>query len=190
MGQVVHRMQNNESGSHALVANTPSDWGVWIKKHHHRLVLSLLAMSVPLHHAEEIAQSTWERLIQKEKSGQLDRIEMPGLALAQARFLALEYLRKELPATSKQEIFEETTLVANAPNPLRSLVSRSQMDTAQECLARASESGQTVFRLFYIEGLSAKEIGEEVGLSPQRVRQTLCELRADLRSAIGELCHD
>jgi RNA polymerase sigma-70 factor (ECF subfamily) len=53
---------------------------------------------------------------------------------------------------------------------------------AVDVLSRCSPSARRVFRLAYGgEGLSHSEVAQRVGLSLQRVRQILCEVRAKLR---------
>jgi RNA polymerase sigma-70 factor (ECF subfamily) len=52
-------------------------------------------------------------------------------------------------------------------------------------LSACSDSAKKVFRLAYGgDGLSHAEVAERVGLSLQRVRQILCEVRAKLRTAL------
>src|SRR5262245_19919037 len=69
------------------------DWDAAMRAHNARVVASLLAMSVGLEHAEELASQTWARLIEQEHKGQLTDVRLPGLAIAQARFLALNWMK-------------------------------------------------------------------------------------------------
>ncbi len=56
---------------------------------------------------------------------------------------------------------------------------------ALEVLSGCSSSAREVFRLVYGgDGLSHAEVAQRVGLSLQRVRQILCEVRARLRVAM------
>ncbi len=161
-------------------------WDEWARMHHRRLVNYLLALGVPLHRAEEIAQTTWETLMEKERAGKLLRIDMPGLALAQARFLALEYKRSELPRIASADSLDEA-LVVRDEHPERALVSRNQIDRAMNTVSQMSEQRQFIFQQFYKFNQSAPDIAKETSLSVQRVRQILCEVRGELRAALGDL---
>src|SRR5262245_13971973 len=74
------------------------DRGVWeavIRTHDRRVVLSLLALGLKPDRAREIAQTAWLRLMEKHAGVGLHSLTFPGLAIAQARFLALDDLRRE-----------------------------------------------------------------------------------------------
>ncbi len=161
---------------------------MWIRKHNHAVVVSLLAMGLELDRSENIANAAWERLIRKHENGVLSQISMPGLAIAQARFLALDYVRRERPkrlAEAELQGCELATHRADA-NPERVLLAQEQLQRASECLNGCSEKSRRVFRLFYVDELSAAEIGARLDISAQRVRQTLCEVRRVIRTAWEE----
>ena len=56
--------------------------------------MSVVAFGLRVDRAEEIAQRAWARLIEKFGRGELATIELPGLAIAQARYLARDELRR------------------------------------------------------------------------------------------------
>src|SRR5262249_34531104 len=70
------------------------DWDEAVRAHNARVVASLLALSIPFDQAEELADQAWARLIEQHRAGQLTEVKLPGLAIKQARFLALDW-RKE-----------------------------------------------------------------------------------------------
>src|SRR4051812_13497467 len=76
-----------------MAADALTDWEAAVRAYNARVVASLVAFSVPFDHAEEIASQTWARLIEKERAGQLTDVTLPGLAIAQARFLAHAWFR-------------------------------------------------------------------------------------------------
>jgi RNA polymerase sigma-70 factor (ECF subfamily) len=75
----------------------PLDRAAWqqrISQHDHRVMMSLLAHGLPLDRAREIAQAAWTRLMENDRAGKLADIQLPGLAIAQARFLATDERRR------------------------------------------------------------------------------------------------
>lgn len=83
----------------ALTQGAPAvDAALWegrIRAHGHRVLVSLLALGLPPERAREIAQATWLRLMEQEAAGALAEVELPGLAIRQARFLALDAIRQD-----------------------------------------------------------------------------------------------
>jgi len=69
-------------------------WNVLVQKHNHRVVVSLLARGVRIDRAKDIAQDAWIRLIEQQREGKLAHLQLPGLAVTQAGFLALEAARR------------------------------------------------------------------------------------------------
>ena len=170
-------------------ARAPSrqQWDESIRRHNHTVVLSVLAMGFSLDHAQEIAQSTWERLVERHSRGQLDDMRLPGLAIAQARFLALDHRRRQARRDSRTDPIELHPDIAGPPrdDPHQTLVSRERLERTLEALGHCSVQSQRVFRHYYVDGeTSAAKVAERIGLSTQRVRQILCDLRKELRVAL------
>ena len=69
-------------------------WTELIARHNRRLMLSLLAHGVLPAQAREMAQEAWLRLITRADAQKLDRLELPGLAIRQALFLARSEARR------------------------------------------------------------------------------------------------
>jgi RNA polymerase sigma factor (sigma-70 family) len=166
----------------------PEAWNKIIKKWDHRVLLSLLAMGLRIDRAREITQTTWMRLVEQHRNGKLDDLEFPGIALAQARFLALDELRKSRNEKGRFQTLEiEPTIPDASADAERRLLKREELDRALTTLAGCSSSAQRVFRLTYDDpSLPHAEVAEKVGLSVQRVRQILCEVRKRIRLAIEE----
>src|SRR5678816_4928053 len=55
------------------------DWDTAVRDHNARVVASLLALSVPIHQADELASQAWARLIEQERAGELTEIRLPCL---------------------------------------------------------------------------------------------------------------
>jgi RNA polymerase sigma-70 factor (ECF subfamily) len=171
-------------------------WNALVARHDHRVVVSLLARGVRIDRAKDIAQEAWMRLLEQQRAGRLTHLSLPGLAIAQAAFLSLEAARREgsrrvaVSLDAEDAPREATDLVDPAADAEARLLTTERVDQAERVLAGCSPSARAVFRLAYGgEGLSHADVAKQVGLSLQRVRQILCEVRGKLRVALeGESC--
>lgn len=158
-------------------------WGQAFRRYHHRVVVTLVASGVPADRAVDLAQAAWMRLIEQDDAGRLTEIRLPGLAVAQARLLALEARRRELLPPALEDEPSSTILI----DPERQALHREEIEKALAVIAAAAPSAQAVFQLVYGEPLlSHAEAASRVGISVQRVRQILCELRKRIRSVLEE----
>src|SRR5262245_24730373 len=128
-----------ESGARQVV-----DWEVAVRDHNARVVASLLALSVPIHQADELASQAWARLIEQERAGELTEIKLPGLAIKQARFLALSWLKLRT-----REVGLSDDVAQASGDPVRALIARRDIEIALGVLATCSPSAQAVFRHVY-----------------------------------------
>jgi RNA polymerase sigma factor (sigma-70 family) len=159
------------------------DWDASMRAHNPRVVASLLAMRVPLDQAEELASQTWTRLIEQERAGHLAEVRLPGLAIKQARYLALNWMR--MRRREGGDLSED--LPATAADPERALIARDDVAVALRVLESCSPSAQAVFRAIYDHPPPAHDVvAARVGLSVQRVRQILCEVRKKIRDALDQ----
>lgn len=169
-----------------MVADPPAPhppvWDSIIATHDRRVILLLLAMGLRIDEAKELAQATWLRLMEQHDRGALARLEFPGLALRQARFLALDELRRRGKTAL---VAEPTDGIAPLPSAETTLIRREELTCVLTTLARCSTAEQRVFRTVYEEpGISHAEAAARLGVSVQRVRQVICEVRKKLRSAL------
>lgn len=160
------------------------DRGAWtelIGRHNRRVQLSLLAHGVLPAQAREIAQEAWLRLITQADAHKLGRLELPGLAIRQALFLARSEARK--PGQEHQPL--EDAPEASTESAEAVFFSRERLQKAHERLQDLSPSARAVFeRLYGDPQLSHAEVAARVGLSVQRVRQIVCEVRKVLRAEL------
>jgi RNA polymerase sigma-70 factor (ECF subfamily) len=159
-------------------------WDDAVRRHDRRVYLSVLALGFAPERAREITQAAWTRLIEQHQRGALTDIELPGLAIRQARFLAFNEL-------SRARL--ENRVLAAVPDPPSELDveqvvgSRQEIERVLAALATCSPTARKVFRLVYATpGGTAGNAAKEVGLSLQRVRQILCETRRHIRRALAE----
>jgi RNA polymerase sigma-70 factor (ECF subfamily) len=177
------------SHSSAGPALRPEDWSRLIAQHQHRVVLSLVAAGFDFDRASDLANEAWARLMEKERSGALPELKLPGLAIVQARFLAWDELRREaMQARRLQGAVDdpaEQLLVDRNPDPEQRVLTRQQARRALAAVAASPVSAQRLFRLLYAEPtIPHAQAALALGLSVQRVRQILCELRKRVRTAI------
>lgn len=151
------------------------DWDALVRAHRRRVLVSVLALGLPLAAAEDVVQDAWARLYERWQAGALDRIEMPGLAITQARFLALDALRRRPPA---------------APDPAAGtpadevLLHKHDLERALAVLETASPAARAIIVAITDDPPRRHDdIARQLGLSTQRVRQILWETRKLLRDA-------
>ena len=165
---------------------TRPDWDALVRAHQRRVVMSVVAFGLRIDRAEEIAHRAWARLFEKHERGELAVVELPGLAIAQARFFARDELRRMGEEEKRHASFGDITLLDDL-DPERRFLAREQLERALAAIAGCSASAQRVFRAFYENPARPQiEIARELGISLQRVRQTLCEVRRKVRDALED----
>lgn len=154
-------------------------WSSLITKYERRVVLSLIAAGVPAPQAREFANDAWLRLMQQAAAGRLEYLQLPGLVVRQALFLARAAVRRPTAATAPLE--------AIASSQEEVYFARERLERARARVETLPASARSIFLLLYGEPqLSHAEVAARVGLSLQRVRQILCEVRKTLRDELDE----
>ena len=165
-----------------LMAGDAERWARLIERHNHRVVVSLLARGLPIDRARELAQETWLRLMEQHRAGRLDTLVLPGLAVVQAGFLAANERRRG-PAT---EVDDQALAAPGATVEARA-IDRQQLDRVRRALGECSPSARRVFEFVYDHPeLTYAEAAARLGLSSQRVKQIVCEVRRRLRDCLKE----
>lgn len=169
----------------AARAGDRSAWNELINRHNRRVLLALIGSGVLPAQAREMAQEAWLRLITQADAKKLERLELPGLAIRQALFLAKSEQRK--PSSSPTEPLDEAAAQPSADDVEARYFSREQLRNAHARVQDLSPSARAVFERLYGEPhLSHAEIAARVGLSVQRVRQIICEVRKVLRAELED----
>lgn len=159
-------------------------WDDAIRRYDRNVYLSVLALGLAPDRAREIAQAAWTRLIEQDARGGLPTLELPGLAIRQARFLGLNELER---ARTEQRVLAAVPRPAATVDVERQVRSREQISKVLDALASCSPTARKVFGLIYATpGGSPASAAAELGLSIQRVRQIVCETRAQIRRALEE----
>jgi RNA polymerase sigma-70 factor (ECF subfamily) len=171
-------------GVHAMTSQPLDLWDDAVRRHDRRVYLSVLALGLTPERAREITQAAWTRLIEQHQRGALDEIELPGLAIRQARFLAFNELSR---TRVENRVLAAVPDPPAAPDTERVVGSRQEIERVLAALATCSPTARKVFRLVYATPSgTASQAAKEVGLSLQRVRQILCETRRHIRRALAE----
>ena len=169
-----------------------SAWDEIVRRHSHRVLLALLARGVPCDAAHDLVQEVWLRLVRQQRAGRLQSLSLPGLAITQAGWLAREDGR-----TSRRH---ETIMSARAAavtgdegnhdpevDPEEQAIRRERLDRIRKEFEGCPPRARQIFLAVYgPEGRSHAEAARDLGLSVQRVRQALCEVRARVRTALRE----
>ncbi len=159
-------------------------WNALVERHNHRVLVSLLARGVRVDRAKDLAQDAWLRLVEQQREGKLTHLILPGLAVTQAGFLAREEARQARRVRSEGDA-EAAAIVDPSVDAETKLLADEQLARAARVLSACSPSARRVFQLVYGgSGLSHGQVAARVGLSLQRVRQIVCEVRQRLRAAI------
>jgi RNA polymerase sigma-70 factor (ECF subfamily) len=157
-----------------------------MRRHGRRVVVALVAHGIPLERAKELAQDAWMRVIDRHRAGLIPELSLPGLIITQASFLARDDLRREGRRAKLDEPRQRAHGGEVAVDLEQQLDARQQLRVVRSVLDRASPNARQVFALLYGErALSPTEVSTELGLSVQRVRQIVCELRKRMRAELA-----
>jgi RNA polymerase sigma-70 factor (ECF subfamily) len=179
------QMGINSAGVSRLEPAQSVPWDALVRAHDHAVRMSLLALGLRPDRAREIAQAAWLRLFERHAAGDLATVELPGLAIRQARFLALDELRRDAAERRRTEKLDPDD--ATAADALeRQLASREILDRVAAVVATCAPGARRLFELHYGRNLSHADAAAALGLSVQRARQLLCETRAVIRAALAE----
>ncbi len=70
--------------------------------------------------AKDIAQEAWIRLVEQQRLGRLERLVLPGLAITQASYLAMEAARRDAAAPARSDRRVVTTSAGPTRGPMPS----------------------------------------------------------------------
>ena len=176
-------MHGAESIEDRALRGEEDAWSDLFRAHGHQVVVSLVARGARPSEARECAQDAWIRLIEQQRAGKLDRLQLPGLAIRQARFLWLDRQNSRqvvsLDAARERE--------ARGAGSDERVLDRVQLGQALRVLDAESPRDRELFEAAYAgHGTSHDDLASRFGLSLQRTRQVLSEVRTRLRRAMGE----
>ena len=190
--QDCRRLSEAEIAARALEGQS-SAWDEIVRRHSHRVLLALLARGVSWDAAHDLVQEVWLRLVRQQRAGRLQSLSLPGLAIAQAGWLAREAgrtkRRHETIMSGRAAAAVTVDDVDHDPeaDPEEQAIRRERLDRIREELEVCPPRARQIFLAVYgPEGRSHAEAARDFGLSVQRVRQAVCEVRARVRTALRE----
>ena len=167
-----------------------SAWDEIVRRHSHRVLLVLLARGVLWDTAHDLVQEVWLRLVRQQRAGRLQSLALPGLAIAQAGWLAREEGRtrrrhETIMSGRPAEVTVDDVDHDPGVDPEEQAIRRDRLDRIRRELEVCPPRARQIFLAVYgPEGRSHAEAARDLGLSVQRVRQALCEVRARVRTAL------
>lgn len=168
-------------------------WSALIARHNRRVVVALLARGAALDQAKDLAQETWLRLIESQRAGRLSSLSLPGLAIVQAGYLLRNAQRSagRLSTTTTPTTTagprDEGPAASPDPAPLAEdlVLHRDRVQRLAGALASCPATARSVFEFVYDHpDLPYTDVAARFGLSTQRIKQTVCEVRKRLRAAL------
>ena len=175
----------HRSPSMQALAVKPCDWNLQVSAHNRRVIVALLARGHSLADAKDIAQDAWARVYEKWEAGKLRRLELPGLVIRQALFLGADARRaaRRRPVVELDELRREATKETTAD---AKLLATEELGRAREAFESCSPRAQEIFLAAYANDEPHRVVAKRLGISVQRLRQSLCEVRDKLRRALEE----
>lgn len=170
-----------------MVTELKQRWAREYDTHHHTVVLALLANGVRLDQARELAHDAWTRIFEQASADRLETLELPGLIIRQAFFLLAESRRRDSTQARRDGPVEEALRVVDLhPSPEETVAGRQLLASVEAAMASSSPRAQAVLSAV-LSGPDALhvELARSEGVSLQRFRQILCEVRAQLRITLG-----
>jgi RNA polymerase sigma-70 factor (ECF subfamily) len=155
-------------------------WASLVERWRHRVVVALMAEGFGIEGARDLAQEAWAAIWDKHQRGELERLELPGLVIAHARLQAMDERRRARRSLS------DGTERPPVPTAEPRLMAAQTLRRVEAVLGQRSAQQQRIFRRAVEEHVPHADLAREEGLSLQRVRQILWEVRVALRAAIEE----
>jgi RNA polymerase sigma-70 factor (ECF subfamily) len=169
-------------------------WDEIVRRYSHQVRLALLARGVALDAVDDLVQEAWMRLVRQQRAGRLRSLEIPGLAIAQAGWLALEAQRTARRRAALAQLGPapavEIAAVADTgtdADPAAVALRHERALLVRRALAGCTPREREVFGAAYgREARAHADVARAMGLSVQRVRQLLCNARARVRRALAD----
>lgn len=153
----------------------------------HREALKHAARKVlgDAHHADDLLQDAYLKLL--EAADEEDAVREPlGYAHRMVRNLAIDRLRR---GALESRLFDEAqagdaALLPGGETPEALAIEQQQLKLLSQALGELPERVRRVFELVRLEGLTQREIAEQLGLSPTRVHRLLHDALEHCRRAL------
>lgn len=155
-------------------------WSVIVSRYQVLVLSIFLGYSIARPRSVELTQDLWLKLYLRARDGLLKVLSLPGLAVREARFRALDEVRgsrRAGPTTSVDDLM----LAAPTPSAEEQTSRQSELALVRRMLAALPPRQREVMALAGIEGLPHAEVAERLSISTVRAKQTLSDARVRLR---------
>lgn len=171
-----------ENGGEGAFAISAPNAATLFGDHNRTLVRFLNARLGSEEEAEEIAQESYVKLLQLERTGAISFLRAYLFRIAAN--LAIDRIRQRKSQGRHEDIdlFED---LQDAAAPERSAIANEQLDRLAQCLDELPEKCARAFVLHRFHGMGPQEVAAAMGLSDRMVRNHLvralvyCKLRMD-----------
>lgn len=121
---------------------------------------------------EDAAQETLRRVFIALREGRVRDLQaLPAYIFEVARHVCFHHVRASRRVAHIQvPLSDVETVPATEHDPLATLISAERVQLVRTALGVLSEEDRELLRLTYVEGLTAEQIGERLGLSAGNVR--------------------
>lgn len=159
-------------------------WKQAVAEHDHPLIIALLAAGLRLDEARDVAQEAWLRVMEAVSTGKLARVELPGLVIRQASFIVAD--RRRARRLRTPAAVQEVEALPASDTAEGHTHARELLEAVDAELATATPRARGVFlAVLHAPDTAHRALAEQEGLSLQRFRQVLCEVRAKLRRGVN-----
>ena len=181
-------VENDVELIHRILSGDDGAFRVLLEKHQKRVHALIWRKIGDFHIAEEITQDTFLQ-VYKKLSTLKDPHLFDGWLYVIANRLCLNWIQRNRPKIRLQSLEEIT--VEDIENYSYTSYESEQRETAnaehrretvKKLLAKLPESERTVMTLYYLGGMTAKEIGKFLGVSVNTIKSRLHRARERLQS--------
>ena len=170
---------------HSILSGNDEAFSILVKKYQKSVHALVWRKIGDFHYAEEITQDTFLQAY-KKLSTLKNPNQFAGWLYVIANRLCLNWLRKKKPAiqslddTSTAEI-EKLSYARHASEHRETEAAEHRNEIVKKLLARLPESERTVMSLYYLGGMTSKEIGKFLGVSVKTIHSRLHRARKRLQ---------
>lgn len=136
--------------------------------------------------AEDITSEVFERALTRLHTYRADRGAFSTWLFRIAHNLVANHLRDKSRRPETRSLETLPTLALSNPSPEEMVIKAEQLRQVQACMRELSEQQQEVLALKFGAGLSYKEIGKAMKITPTYVGVLLHRAVRDLREALEE----
>ena len=155
-------------------------WSTVVARYHTRVVSIFIGYAIAHARATELSQDVWLKLFLRARQGLIEVLSLPGLAIREARYRALDELRG-LRRSGPVADLDSVPLEAPEPSAEEQASRKSELHQARRMLRALPKRQKQVMLLAAVRGTPHAEVAAQLGISTVRAKQTLSDARQRLR---------